>query len=87
MRLLVEHPAAALVAAGLEAVPFNCLGFGLFPPGRVGDPDSPCLSLWALTDRLDQRGRVRARSGGPELPPMGPVATASARLGNDPRAA
>src|SRR5207245_3276456 len=46
MRLLVEHPAAALVAAGLEAVPFNCLGFGLFPPGRVGDPDSPCLSLW-----------------------------------------
>jgi hypothetical protein len=30
MRLLVGHPAAALVAAGLEAVPFNCLGFGLF---------------------------------------------------------
>ncbi|WP_143393007.1 hypothetical protein [Fimbriiglobus ruber] len=46
LRLLVEHPAAAAVAAGLEAVPFNCFGFGLFPPGRVGDPDSPCLSLW-----------------------------------------
>jgi hypothetical protein len=46
MRLLVEHPAAAGVAVGLEAVPFNCYGFGLFPPGRVGDPDSPCLSLW-----------------------------------------
>jgi hypothetical protein len=46
MRLLVEHPAADAVAAGLEAVPFNCFGFGLFPPGRVGDPDSPCLSLW-----------------------------------------
>lgn len=46
IRLLAEHPAAAGVAAGLEAVPFNCFGFGLFPPGRVGDPDSPCLSLW-----------------------------------------
>jgi hypothetical protein len=46
MRLLVEHPAAADVAAGLEAVPFNCFGFGLFPPGRAGDPESPCLSLW-----------------------------------------
>ena len=46
MRLLAEHPAADRVAAGLEAVPFNCFGFGLFPPGRVGDPDSPCLSLW-----------------------------------------
>jgi hypothetical protein len=46
MRLLAEHPAAAKVAAGLEAVPFNCFGFGLFPPGRVGDPESPCLSLW-----------------------------------------
>jgi hypothetical protein len=46
MRQLAEHPAAARVAAGLEAVPFNCFGFGLFPPGRVGDPDSPCLSLW-----------------------------------------
>lgn len=46
LRLLVEHPAAARVAAGLEAVPFNCFGFGLFPPGRVGDPDTPCLSLW-----------------------------------------
>lgn len=46
MRLLVEHPAAASVSAGLEAVPFNCFGFGFFPPGRVGDPDSPCLSLW-----------------------------------------
>src|SRR5262245_49729275 len=46
MRLLAEHPAAARVTAGLEAVPFNCFGFGLFPPGRVGDPNSPCLSLW-----------------------------------------
>src|SRR2546423_1719515 len=46
MRLLVEHPAAEAVAAGLDAVPFNCFGFGLFPPGRVGDPESPCLSLW-----------------------------------------
>jgi hypothetical protein len=46
MRLMAEHPVAARVAAGLEAVPFNCFGFGLFPPGRAGDPDSPCLSLW-----------------------------------------
>lgn len=46
MRLLTEHSAAATVAAGLEAVPFNCFGFGLFPPGRVGDPNSPCVSLW-----------------------------------------
>lgn len=46
MRLLVEHPTAARMAAGLEAVPFNCYGFGLFPPGRAGDPDSPCLTLW-----------------------------------------
>lgn len=46
MRLLAEHRAADQVAAGLEAVPFNCFGFGLFPLGRVGDPDSPCLSLW-----------------------------------------
>jgi hypothetical protein len=46
MRLLVEHPVAARVAAGLAAVPFNCFGLGLFPPGRVGDPDTPCLSLW-----------------------------------------
>lgn len=46
MRLLAEHPAAIRVAAGLEAVPFNCFGFGLFPCGRAGDPDSPCLALW-----------------------------------------
>lgn len=46
MRLLAEHPVAAKVAAGLEAVPFNCFGFGLFPPGRAEDPNSPCLSLW-----------------------------------------
>jgi hypothetical protein len=46
MRLLVEHPAAEDVVAGLEAVPFNCFGFGLFPPGRAGDTESPCLSLW-----------------------------------------
>ena len=46
MRLLAEHPAGAKVAAGLEAVPFNRFGFGLFPPGRVGDPESPCLSPW-----------------------------------------
>ena len=46
MRLLADYPAADVVAAGLEAVPFNCFGFGLFPPGRVGDPESPCLSLW-----------------------------------------
>ena len=46
MRLLAEHPAATDVVAGLEAVPFNCYGFGLFPPNRGSDPDSPCLSLW-----------------------------------------
>jgi hypothetical protein len=46
MRLLVEHPDAARVATGLEAMPFNCCGFGLFPPRRAGDPDSPCLTLW-----------------------------------------
>jgi hypothetical protein len=46
MRPLVEHPAAARVAAGLEAMPFNSLGFGLFLPGRAGDPESPCLTLW-----------------------------------------
>ena len=46
MRLLAEHPASERVVGGLEAVPFNCFGFGLFPPGRAGDPDSPCLSLW-----------------------------------------
>jgi hypothetical protein len=27
-------------------MPFNAIGFGLFPPGRAGDPDSPCLTLW-----------------------------------------
>jgi hypothetical protein len=41
LRLLAEHLAAAKVAARLEAVPFNCFGFGLFPPGRVGEPESP----------------------------------------------
>jgi hypothetical protein len=46
MRLLAEHPDASWVAAGLEAVPFNSYGFGLFPLGRAGHPDSPCLSLW-----------------------------------------
>jgi len=46
MRRLAEYPAATEVTAGLEAVPFNCFGFGLFPAGRVGDPDTPCLSLW-----------------------------------------
>lgn len=46
MRLLAAHPAARAVAEGLEAVPFNEFGFGLFPPGRAGDPDSPCLCLW-----------------------------------------
>jgi hypothetical protein len=46
MRMLAEHAAAADVGGGLEAVPFNCLGFGLFPPGRAADPESPCLCLW-----------------------------------------
>ena len=46
MRLLVEHSAASGAAARLEAVPFNCFGFGLFPSGRSCDSDSPCLTLW-----------------------------------------
>ena len=44
MRAVVEHPDAD--TAGLEAIPFNCFGFGLFPLGRVGDLDSPCISVW-----------------------------------------
>lgn len=46
MRLLAEHPAAARVAEGLEVVPFDCYGFGLFPAGRGDDTASPCLTLW-----------------------------------------
>lgn len=46
MRLVADHAAAAGVADGLQAVPFNCFGFGLFPPGRAADLSSPFIGIW-----------------------------------------
>jgi hypothetical protein len=46
LRQLAEFLRNVDAARGLEAVPFNQFGFGFFPPGRTGDPATPCLSFW-----------------------------------------
>ena len=46
MRPLAEHLAAVGASDGLQAVPFDSMAFGLFPPGRGADPTSPFIGLW-----------------------------------------
>ena len=46
LRVVAEHLASADVGAGLEAVPFNHLGFGFFAHGRASDPDAPYIGVW-----------------------------------------
>jgi hypothetical protein len=46
MSLVAEYLAGTGVAAGLDPVPFNCFGFGLFAPGRVSDQSGPYIGVW-----------------------------------------
>jgi len=46
MRLVAEYLEAVGIADSLEAVPFNCLGFGLFAPRRSTDSPACYIGVW-----------------------------------------
>jgi hypothetical protein len=63
MHRVAEHMAATGVAAGLDAVPFNSIGYGLFPPGRGSDPSSPYIGVWFDDPHPMYWVQIRARQG------------------------
>src|SRR5207244_537332 len=64
MKMVAEHFANSGVADGLEAIPFNVLGFGLFAPGRSSDENAPYIGVWFDEDSVPMYWvQIRARQG------------------------
>jgi hypothetical protein len=62
MLQVAEHLAETGAAAGLESVPFNSFGFGLFMPTRSSDPDAPYIGVFLDTSGSDPLYWVQIRA-------------------------